>query len=108
MTNNIQTLATRLASTRNSVYEATMNDYSMDSINRCQADFTALKLEVEAAGLTLDIAPWNNGRGQYLPAITLCRRCARNRGLSRSVNTLPTHDYHCEDCDALTNEQFQY
>lgn len=105
--NNLDTIARRLAGARNYLYEATMNDYSMESIRRGDLRLQEVTAQTEAAGFTLDIAPWNEAAGCFRPAVTLCRKCARNRGLSRSVNTLPTHDYNCEDCNSLTNEQFQ-
>lgn len=43
-------LLKRLQSARNYSYEATMGDYSMDSINRAQAQVTEAKQALEDAG----------------------------------------------------------
>lgn len=46
------TLAQRLLSAKNYAYEATMSDYSMDSINRATEQLRAVRAEVEAS-------PWS-------------------------------------------------
>lgn len=60
-------LAKRLASANNYAYEATMNDYSMASINRATGALGAARSEVALAGYTEDELVMRNDYGVWVP-----------------------------------------
>ena len=74
MTNNNDitdlVLAKRLASARNRLYEATMNDYSQASIDRGTQDFNALKQDCLDRGLDYElIVTWDENRGCWVSTL---------------------------------------
>lgn len=70
MTNNtdIKSLAQTLASAKNYLFEATMNDYAMESITRGEVRLAEAKAAVKAAGLNPDdLIEYNEKRGCWEP-----------------------------------------
>lgn len=66
MTNNtdIKSLARQLASAKNYLFEATMNDYSIDSIRRGEDNLATIKKTITDFGLNPDdIVEYNEKRG---------------------------------------------
>ena len=70
MTNNdtdIKSLARDLASARNYLFEATMNDYSIESINRGEEKLNQVINQITAAGLDHDaMARYDETKGRWV------------------------------------------